>query len=161
MAAAASRKAPAERAPTPPLLAELIATLPPSGATWPTAKREAWLKLAWQMFDLVYEGGGEVTELPAFLGHRGPNVTLPATGPASATVPLAKPATPLGPVEYIIDINGNLKRLPDGAPITFNDIPRDAVLWDERPERNRNDDIKCADGEWPFRALPQLSIANR
>lgn len=103
-----------------PLLAALIAKLPPQGSQWSDAQQLAWLNLMALAFGSVY--GGEVTKLV------GPSA--PQAAGVTPTVAPAKPATPKKPnYPFYIDETG-YARSSKGKRVTASEVTD--VLYDLR-----------------------------
>jgi hypothetical protein len=112
-----------------PVLAALIAKLPPTGSVWPAKKRAAWIQLIWTTFELVYElEAGDMLELPAFLSAVGP-VSSATVAPAAAAE-AAKPAP--SSFAFYIDRDGFARRA-DHARVLAGDVGGN-ILYDERGE---------------------------
>lgn len=98
---------------TDPLLAALIAKLPPSDTEWPVDRQLAWLKMMAMGFATVY--GGDV---------------LSQMGNVQAAVPEApaKPVAPPAPAprkiaqKFILDLDGMVKRSDTREPVTKADV---------------------------------------
>lgn len=109
-----------------PVLAALIAKLPPGGSVWPMKKRSAWLELMWRTFELVYEFDGEAIELPPFLSAAAAMVA------ATTSEGHAMPQAPVKAVRpFIIDREGFARRA-NGDRIMPGHVTD--VLYDERGE---------------------------
>ncbi|MES2671612.1 MAG: hypothetical protein V4673_14510 [Pseudomonadota bacterium] len=155
-----------------PLIEAVIRKLPSEGATWPVEQRQAWLRMAVQAFDVAYgvqpeihiglEPGVErlVRENPVLVaGPAGGGVSdssnvahLPARRVTAAEV------AALDEQRYFIDADG-FARGPGGKPIKATEVPREAVIEDERPAGQQDlDSIMWADGQWPANALPSLNV---
>ena len=95
---------------TDPLLAALIAKLPPAGSLWSTKRRVAWLNMVWMALDVAYENdAGETLELPAFLAPAAPAAAPQSEGPAM-TQP-GKPVPTSGALrDFVIDREGYARR---------------------------------------------------
>lgn len=97
---------------TDPLLAALIAKLPPGGSLWPVKKRVAWLHMLWMSLDVVYEAdAGETIELPAFLGPAAA-ASAPSSIPPSESAAMTQPAKPVPTslFAFVIDREGYARR---------------------------------------------------
>lgn len=127
-----------------PLLRAIIGKLPKPGSAWSKQQREDWLKLMSMAFDVVYpERAGDAG--PLFQKPEKPMMPAPAANDAEE--------------KYIITQDGRAVG-PNGKPVKATEIPATEVLWDHRPENDREiDTIKFADGSWPAEALPPLNLA--
>jgi hypothetical protein len=122
------------------LLVALIAKLPAEAAQWPRDERIAWLQMMAMAFDVVY----------------GPCATIRVVDDATrddgfganergAITPLHEPAehrttaqpAPGAAQRFYVDRDGFA--MGDGRPIGMEDLPANAVLWDERAG------IECGD----------------
>lgn len=65
--------------PLDPIIEGLLDRLPEYGSVWPKSKREAWLNILRQSFDLLYEDGGEVKAQPR-------DASMPPPRPPGANV---------------------------------------------------------------------------
>lgn len=120
------RRIPMASSETDPVLAALIARLPPSGSVWPTKKRAAWMQMVWLSFDLVYEGDGEAIDLPSFLQ------AAAAPAPAVAVTKDPEPKKPApSPFAFFIDLQGFARR-GDGTRLMPADVG--GILYDQRGE---------------------------
>lgn len=104
---------------TDPLLAALIAKLPPADTDWPEQKQIGWLKLMAMAFAQIY--GGDA------LAHFGIPATPSAPQQAKPAPPPAKPKPPQYP--FIIDKDGyarngrtNARISPDQATDMIADL---------------------------------------
>lgn len=146
---------------TDALLAALIGKLPPSGASWPAAKRAAWLELMWKAFDVVYTDDGDgAIEMPAFL-RKAAAVTAPAPTAAKADEPVIaagdKPFVKMGGHAFYIDKAGRACRA-GGSQILATDVPPGATLYDMRGEAGDLNAIEWADGKTGVRGI-QVDVA--
>jgi hypothetical protein len=136
-----------------PVLAALIAKLPPTGSIWPAAKRAAWLKMVHMAFDLVYDGeDGEAVELPSFLQASAPAAAAAAPEPAPPA-----PAMKASPFTFLIDREGYARR-GDGTRINPVEVGT-GVLYDERGEAGDFAAIIWADDSRGVPAGLQLDIS--
>lgn len=144
---------------TDALLAALINKLPPAGASWPAAKRAAWLELMWKAFDVVYEADGDAIEMPAFLRPR-EVVSMPV---AASTAPTAvdsaatataadRPFRQMGGHAFYIDTAGRACRA-GGFPIAAAELPPGSTLYDMRGEAGDLGAIQWADGKVGVRGI--------
>ena len=116
------------------LLAALIGKLPAEPAQWPRADRAAWLRMMAMAFDVVYgpcdgirvaledapvDGRGIDDDHAANASHRElmENRATPQTTPAVAQ-------------RFYVDRDGFA--MGDGRPVTMEELPAGAILWDER-----------------------------
>jgi hypothetical protein len=114
------------------LLAALIAKLPAATVHWPREDRIAWLHMMATAFDIIYGACG-----PIRICHdesREPGSTPPSLHHCTPAAPLAIPTPPPPPTasarRYCVDRDGFA--MGDGRPIAIDDLPANAVLWDER-----------------------------
>lgn len=108
------------------LIAALLAKLPPDGATeWQQDARIIWLQMMAMAFDAVY-------------GRRGVIAIAAADAPAFSASPSGAdvPASPR-PHRFHVDHDGFA--MCDGRPIGADDLPANAILWDERTGIDRGD----------------------
>ena len=106
------------------LIAALLAKLPPDGATeWQQDARITWLQMMAMAFDAVYGRCGAIVIAPA------DTPTPPARGLGTSVS--ARPG------RFYVDHDGFA--MCDGRPIGADDLPANAVLWDERTSIDRGD----------------------
>lgn len=98
---------------TDPLLAALIAKLPPSDTPWPVDRQLAWLKMMAMGFATVY--GGDV------LSQMGNVQAAAPEAPAKPVAPPA-PAKPKIGHKFILDIDGMVKRADTREPVTKDQV---------------------------------------
>jgi hypothetical protein len=113
-----------------PLIAALLAKLPSDGAgEWQQDARITWLQMMAMAFDAVYGRCGAIAITAA---------DAPDAGTASPALAHAceASATPR-PRRFTVDHDGFA--MCDGHPIGFDDLPANAVLWDERTGIDRGD----------------------
>ena len=108
-----------------PLLAALIAKLPTETAPWPCADRIAWLQMMAMAFDVVYGPGGGIRVGPAESRDGEADQTAATYYHAPADAALA-----CAPQRFYVDRDGFA--MADGRPISMEDLPAGATLWDER-----------------------------
>ena len=96
-----------------PLIAALIAKLPPAGEEWPVDRQIAWLKMMAQAFGVVY-GGDAVARME----------TQEAEAPKAAPPPPPKPRKPN--YRFVIDEKGFVKR-GNGQRVMPSDIDAEVV----------------------------------
>ena len=148
-----------------PVLAALIAKLPPGGSDWPLDRRTAWLKMMWMAFDVVYAGAGDAPiEMPAFLG--GGRAKNGAQNPglrnaqevddAPVITQSDRPFQPMGGHAFYVDRAGRACRA-GGGPIMPTELGG-ATLYDMRGEAGDLGAITWADGSTGVRGL-QLAIS--
>lgn len=145
-----------------PLLAALIGKLPPGNASWPHAKRIAWLELMFKAFDVVYENDGAVIEMPKFLPGAGAmaDATMATTimKAAPAATPAAEPPfRQMGGHAFYIDKKGRACRA-GGGQIMPAEIPAGEIVYDLRGEAGDLGAIEWQDGSTGVRGL-QVSIS--
>lgn len=99
-----------------PLIAALIAKIPPSEATWPVDGQLAWLRMAAMAFGAVY--GGDAVSV--FAGK-------PASSFSPVTVPQRAPS--IGH-PYLIDESGFVRNAKNGKRVNTKDI--DGSIFDTR-----------------------------
>lgn len=99
-----------------PLLAALIAKLPPSGTEWPVDRQMAWLNLMAMAFGTVY-GGNAIEQVPFLRGEK--------VGQFEPKVRFVAPPEH----RFLIDKNGYVRR-GTGERVSPKDI--DADVFDER-----------------------------
>jgi hypothetical protein len=111
------------------LLAALIARLPVA-AQWPRADRIAWLQMMAMAFDVVYGpcSGICVTLGEAHSGNGCQVASETSAGRIERGAP--SPAAPGAMKRFYVDRDGFA--MGDGRPIAMEDLPTDAILWDER-----------------------------
>jgi len=107
------------------LLVALIAKLPAAATHWPCADRIAWLQMMALAFDVVY-GPSDPVQVAHEKAHGGQAVKAPAS-PRHVPAELAPLDTPQ---RFYVDRDGFA--MGDGSPITMDDLPAGAILWDER-----------------------------
>ena len=88
-----------------PLLAALIAKLPPSDAEWHVDRQLAWLHLTAMAFGAVYGG-----DAAARLGGSAAEQAKAATALLVEPTPSARPSKPAVTHEFIIDEEGYVRR---------------------------------------------------
>jgi hypothetical protein len=113
-----------------PLIAALLAKLPPGGAAeWQQDARITWLQMMAMAFDAVYGRCGAIVigaaDAPGACTHSS------ASAHASEAPPVPRPR------RFYVDHDGFA--MCDGRPIGADDLPPDAVLWDERTGIDRGD----------------------
>lgn len=101
------------RSKSDPLIAALIAKLPPAGEEWPVEEQVKWLKLMAATFGLVY-GGDAVARME----------TQEAEAPKAAPPPPPKPRKPN--YRFVIDERGFVKR-GNGQRVMPSDIDAEVV----------------------------------
>lgn len=108
------------------LIAALLAKLPADGTTeWPQDARITWLQMMAMAFDAVY-------------GRCGPIAIAPADAPALSASPVGIDAPASSrPRRFYVDHDGFA--MCDGRPIGVDDLPANAILWDERTGLDRGD----------------------
>jgi len=123
------------------LLVALIAKLPAEMAQWPRADRIAWLQMMAMAFDVVYGPCGAIRVAADEAHHDGPGANDHRSG-RSEIVPLhgladhcatQRPAPGVAQhvaQRFYVDRDGFA--MGDGRPIAMEDLPANAVLWDER-----------------------------
>jgi hypothetical protein len=119
------------------LLSALIAKLPAEAAQWPRDGRIAWLQMMAMAFDVVY-GPCATVRVAADEAHHDGFGTDDRRSERGAITPLHGPAeyrktpqpTPGMAQRFYVDRDGFA--MGDGRPIAMEDLPADAVLWDER-----------------------------
>jgi hypothetical protein len=119
------------------LLSALIAKLPAETAQWPRAGRIAWLQMMATAFDVVYGPCGAIRVAADEAHHDGFGVN-DQRGDRGEIVPLhgladhcaTQPPAPSGAQRFYVDRDGFA--MGDGRPIAMEDLPANAVLWDER-----------------------------
>jgi hypothetical protein len=126
------------------LLVALIAKLPAEMAQWPRVDRIAWLQMMAMAFDVVYgpcdairvaadAARGDGFSINDHHSDRGEIVPLHGLADHRAT---QQPA-PSVVQRFYVDRDGFA--MGDGRPIAMEDLPANAVLWDERAG------IECGD----------------
>jgi hypothetical protein len=117
------------------LLAALIAKLPADAAPWPCGGRIAWLQLMAMAFDVVYGPCGNIRVAPgeAHGEHEGAGGIAPSHGQAEYRGTLR----PGLAKRFYVDRDGFA--MGDGRPVAMDELPADAILWDERTG------IECGD----------------
>lgn len=101
------------RSKSDPLIAALIAKLPPAGDEWPVDRQIAWLKMTAQAFGVVY-GGDAVAKME----------TQDVASPKAAPPPPPKPKKPN--YRFVITPDGYVKR-GSGERVMPSDIDGDVV----------------------------------
>jgi hypothetical protein len=125
------------------LLSALIAKLPADTGQWPRADRIAWLQMMAMAFDVVYGPCSAIRV--ADDAARGDGFSIndrgsergaidPLHGSAEHAAPQHAPG---GAQRFYVDRDGFA--MGDGRPIAMEDLPANAVLWDERAG------IECGD----------------
>jgi hypothetical protein len=114
---------------TDPLIAALIAKIPPSEAEWPVDGQLAWLRMAAMAFGAVW--GGDAVSV--FAGK-----PTPSFGPV--TVPKRSPS--LGH-PFLIDEKGLVKNAKSGKRVNANEI--DGTIFDMRGQEGDMRTITWAD----------------
>jgi hypothetical protein len=107
------------------LLAALIGKLPAEKTPWRRDDRIAWLWMMALAFDVVYGPCGgiriEAEEV------REPSI---AVAPSRAVAPPGTASDEHTPPRFYIDRDGFA--MSDGRPLAIEELPPDAILWDER-----------------------------
>lgn len=141
-----------------PLIVAVFAKLPPIGADWPSAEREAWLRLAAFSFEVLYGAPDAPVTLPVFLPRRAEVATAAAAAP-SASVEQATPA-PKGPSEHAgYDFyigNDNRAYRDNGTPAAAIDVSDEQIYDYRRAEARNRETIIWADGQTG--AVPGMSF---
>lgn len=120
-----------------PLLDAVIAKLPPRGAGFPAAQREAWMTLLRHALDVAYEGR---------TGDDRPQIEASLRPPSSV---VRRPI-------FHVDADG-FARGPDGREIVAQEVPRGETLWDQRSSGAGDlSTVVWADGTWPAGTLEGL-----
>lgn len=148
-----------------PVIAALIAKLPPEGADFDRARRVNWLRQIAMAFDgaygvqleifidvdapLVVSGKDLVTDLPNPLRPHAPG-TAPTTSLRLAAEP--------DEIRYFIDPEGFARMEPGNKRVRPVDVPNGAEIEDERDGDDSLDTIKWSDGQWPPAAYPDRSF---
>jgi hypothetical protein len=113
------------------LIAALIAKLPADNGHWTREDRIAWLKMMAMAFDVVYGPCGGVRIAPPETEKVEKAGVQAGAGPICSGPPgsteLARDGTP---PRYFVDPDGFA--MADGRPITTDDLPAGATMWDER-----------------------------
>jgi hypothetical protein len=143
------------------LLAALITKLPPATAPWRREERIAWLRMMTMAFNVVYgacaavpvapgepqTSGGPCDSAAVTKGGRigigsagdsgdddAPGSIADAASPAIAAAPILALARQTsrqsGRFRFYVDHDGFA--MGDDRPIGIEDLPEDAILWDER-----------------------------
>lgn len=142
-----------------PVIAALIAKIPPEGQPFDRARRVNWLR----QFAMALDGAFGVQPQifidvdPPVLFSGGP-IDLPSVlKPSSAPAPIAAPAED-DEIRYFIDASGMARVSPGNKRIRPVDVPNGATIEDERGDDTDLDTIKWADGSWPPAAYPDRSF---
>jgi len=106
------------------LLVALLTKLPTAMAPWPRADRIAWLQMTAMAFDVIYGpcGGVRVIAGEACDGK------IDQTAPTQHSRIEAAP--PSAPRRFYVDRDGFA--MGDGKPISMEELPAGAIVWDER-----------------------------
>jgi hypothetical protein len=118
------------------LLSALIAKLPAEAAQWPRDDRIAWLRMMAMAFDVVYGPCAAIRVVDAARDdafsvndhHSERGAITPHHTPAEHHA-TPQPA-PSVAQRFYVDRDGFA--MGDGRPIAMEDLPANAVLWDER-----------------------------
>jgi hypothetical protein len=116
------------------LIAALIAKLPAEAegeAEWQQEDRITWLQMMAMAFDAVYGRCGGI----AIAGAR--DAQLAGTNSWPASPQELEQAAPRRPHRFYVDHDGFA--MGDGRPIGIDDLPANAILWDERSGIDRGD----------------------
>jgi hypothetical protein len=116
------------------LIAALIAKLPAAadGAVqWRQEDRITWLQMMAMAFDAVYGRCGGIGIAAAA------DAALAGLPSAPPSLPGSGEAGPKRPRRFYVDHDGFA--MSDGRPIGIDDLPANAVLWDERGGIDRGD----------------------
>jgi hypothetical protein len=116
------------------LIAALIAKLPsPADGTaqWRQEHRITWLQMMAMAFDAVYGRCGGIAIAATT------DTALPGVASAPPVPPGSGEAGPQRPRRFYVDHDGFA--MSDGRPIGIDDLPANAVLWDERSGIDRGD----------------------
>jgi hypothetical protein len=119
------------------LLVALIAKLPVEAAQWPRVDRIAWLQMMAMAFDVVYGACGAIRVAADEVRYDGFSVN-DHHGDRGEIVPLhgsadhctTQESAPSVAQRFYVDRDGFA--MGDGRPIAMEDLPANAVLWDER-----------------------------
>jgi len=145
-----------------PVIAALIAKLPPDGGRFDRNLRVNWLRQVAMAFDGAYgvqhpipiDAARELT----ITGREGAIVDIPNILTSKPT-PIAAAAEP-DEIRYFVDKEGFARKEPGNVRIRPFDVPPGETLEDEREGDDELDSIKWADGNWPPAAYPHpLTIA--
>lgn len=135
-----------------PVIAALIAKLPPENGAFNRALRVNWLRQIAMAFDGAYGVQLQISIDDHAVTISGGPVDIPAIlspGPA----PIAAPAEP-DEIRYFVDKEGFARKEPGNMRIKPPDVPPGETLEDEREGDDDLDTIKWADGQWPPAAYP-------
>ncbi len=119
------------------LLAALIAKLPVQGGQWPREDRVTWLRMMAMAFDVVYGSCGAVgiaavrssehmDEAEAAFA----DLLSPSAASVSSKSLESTSSSTDASRRFHVDPDGFA--MADGKPITIDDLPPGAILWDER-----------------------------
>jgi hypothetical protein len=111
------------------LLAALIAKLPAPRTRWPRDDRIAWLRMMAMAFDVVYGPGGAV----GIAADEESDLKLAAAGHVrSALFSMPDEASYSEDSERRFYVDHDGFAMASGRPISIEDLPAGAILWDER-----------------------------
>jgi len=111
------------------LLAALIAKLPAQQARWPCDERIAWLRMMAMAFDVVY-GPCSAVAITAEGESDGPFAAASHVRPASFTTRDETAYSDDRERRFYVAHDGFA--MASGQPISIEDLPAGAILWDER-----------------------------
>lgn len=116
------------------LLSALIAKLPAERTPWQRDERIAWLWMMALAFDVIYGPCGGISIAPEEKAARPANAAT-ASGIGGSDLGEAPPGE--SAKRFYVDRDGFA--MADGRPIGMEDLPPNAILWDERTG------IECGD----------------